>query len=179
MTIATQGPLSIADINVECGESVNTQHGLDWVFEITKPDHRPAAAGYTPVNVADQVSGGTIDVANANLGHYTIYNNDPPVSWYKPGNCTDEGFQWAYYNNDLINSNCNNGNCLNCTGNTNCGNISGDNCSTTPLADCIVPDTRAWLQTNCNCACSFNCDQITYSHNCNCACPWICACACW
>ena len=158
--------LSIADINVECGESVNTTHGLDWVFEITRPSERPAAGGYTPVNVTDVVSGGTVDVANSNIAHWRADPTPGPV----PG--------WAYYNNDLRGSNCNNGNCANCSG-SDCGNIGGDNCTTTPLADCIVPDTRAWLQQNCNCACSFNCNQVTYSHNCNCACPWICACACW
>ena len=164
-------PISIADINVECGESVNTQHGLDWVFEITRPEERPTADGYTPVNVADVVSGGTVDVANSNLNHYRAF----PTNFFEP--IPAEKY-WAYYNNDNRNSNCNNGNCANCGG-SDCGNIGGDNCSTTPLADCIVPDTRAWLQHNCNCACSFNCNAITYSHNCNCDCPWICACACW
>jgi len=167
-------PISIADINVECGELVNTQHGLDWVFEITRPEERPAAGGYTPVNVADSVSGGTIDIAGSNLAHYLTSNNCLPDFSGAP----TIPLGWAYYNNDYRGSNCNNGNCANCGG-SDCGNIGGDNCSTTPLADCIVADTRAWLQQNCNCACSFNCNQVTYSHNCNCACPWICACACW
>jgi hypothetical protein len=167
-------PMSIADINVECGELVNTTHGLDWVFEITRPEERPAASGYTPVNVTDVVSGGTVAIANSNLLHYLTSNNcsdcsDPP----------NVPLGWAYYNNDIRNSNCSNGNCVNCTTDCNCGNIGPTNCSTTPLADCIVADSRAWLQNNCNCACSFNCDQVTYSYNCNCACPWICACACW
>jgi hypothetical protein len=170
-------PISIADINAECGYAVNTQHGLDWVFEITRPEERPAASGYTPVNVTDQVSGGTIAVANSNIAHYeTSSVCTPPNDIFPPAGNLPLG--WAYYNNDLRGSNCDNGNCANCSG-SNCGNIGGDNCTTTQLADCIVPDTRAWLQQNCNCACSFNCDQVTYSHNCNCACPWICACACW
>ena len=166
--------ISIADVNVECGESVNTTHGLDWVFEITRPAERPDPGGYTPVNVADSVSGGTVDIGGSNLAYYVTSNNCV--------NCVDglpvlpKG--WAYYNNDLRGSNCENGNCANCSG-SDCGNIGGDNCTTTPLADCIVTDTRAWLQQNCNCACSFNCNAVTYSHNCNCACPWICACACW
>jgi hypothetical protein len=161
--------LSIADINVECGESVNTTHGLDWVFEITRPAERPPAGGYTPVNVVDLVSGGTVDIAGSNIAHYITSNNCGAGS---------DPLGWAYYNNDTRGSNCENGNCANCGG-SDCGNIAGDNCSTTPLADCIVADTRAWLQQNCNCACSFNCNAVTYSHNCNCACPWICACACW
>lgn len=159
--------LSIADINVECGESVNTTHGLDWVFEITRPSERPAAGGYTPVNVTDIVSGGTVAIADSNLNYYRSNS--------AAGN---GGTGWAYYNDNTRTSNCNNGNCANCSG-SDCGNIGGDNCTTTPLADCIVSDTRAWLQGNCNCACSFNCNAVTYSHNCNCACPWICACACW
>ena len=172
MTLPTnEQPISIADINVECGESVNTTHGLDWVFEITRPEERPTADGYTPVNVADVVSGGTIDVANSNLNHYR-------AGLYSDGTTRYPEYYWAYYNNDVRNSNCSNGNCANCSG-SDCGNIGGDNCTTTPLADCIVTDSRAWLQKNCNCACTFNCDQVLYSHNCNCACPWICACACW
>lgn len=173
---AAPNPLSIGDINAEVGDSFTTQHGLDWVFEITRPVERPGGTGYTPVTITDNVNGGTVDIAGADLNHY---RNESLFGYsYETNNTQGGPYGWAYYNNNFRNSNCNNTNCPNCGG-SNCGNIGGDNCTTTPLSDCVVADSQSWLQGNCNCACTFNCNAVQYSHNCNCDCPWLCACACW
>ena len=164
---AAPNPLSIGDINAEVGDSFTTQHGLDWVFEITRPVERPGGTGYTPVTITDNVNGGTIAIADSNLNYYRSNS--------AAGN---GGTGWAYYTDNTRLSLCNNGNCANCSG-SDCGNIGGDNCTTTPLANCAVADSQSWLQGNCNCACTFNCNAVQYSHNCNCDCPWLCACACW
>lgn len=159
----TNATISMADFSTEMGDSYNTQHGLDWVFEKTRPNWRPTALGYALVTINDGVNGGTIDIANSNMGYYT---NSPGTG---PG--------WAYFNNSLTNSNCNNGNCTE-TANADCGNVNCLDCYNTAI-DCTTNDSQAWLQPNCNCACTFNCTSNQYSYNCNCDCPWICACACW
>lgn len=63
--------------------------------------------------------------------------------------------------------NCNNGNC-NCNG--NCGNINCRNCVPGAAINCANCQSQPYLQTNCNCACTYQCDPITTSYNCNCAC---------
>lgn len=169
MTLPTTGQISIGDVNAEVGVPFTTQHGLDWVFEITRPANRPAASGFTPVNISDPVNGGTIDIANSNLGYYQT----------SPGTgLVGTGDGWAYYNNLAYNAVCTvPGACNDCSG-ANCGDHNCVNC-TAELLNCGYPDTQSWLQPNCNCACNFNCNQIVYSVNCNCNCPWLCACACW
>lgn len=84
----------------------------------------------------------------------------------------------AYYqrNND---GNCNNGNCTN---NCNCGNIQCNNCLISGTVNCTNCDTQSWLQSDCNCACTYNCTTSETSYNCNCDCAcacFVCACACW
>jgi hypothetical protein len=69
--------------------------------------------------------------------------------------------------------NCNN---VNAAGvNCDCGNV---NCSATANCiniNCTNCDTQQWLQTNCNCACTYNCtnSQNCFSYNCNCNCSKI------
>lgn len=63
--------------------------------------------------------------------------------------------------------NCNNGNC---TSNCNCGNIQCNNCLIAGGVNCTNCDAQNWLQTNCNCACTYNCTTALTSYNCNCAC---------
>jgi len=78
--------------------------------------------------------------------------------------------------------NCNNGNC-NCKKNDKAsaylaflgGGLFGGprqcyNCSASQCVNCANCDSRAWLQNNCNCACTYNCKAIGIKHNCNCAC---------
>ena len=75
-----------------------------------------------------------------------------------------------------VDGNCNNGNCA-CD--CNCGNINCNNCTNCYNINCANCDGQAWLQGNCNCACTYNCDITgTVSFNCNCDCTF-CACACW
>jgi hypothetical protein len=72
----------------------------------------------------------------------------------------------AYFQNNAA-GNCANGNC---TGNCNCGNIQCTNCVITGGVNCTNCDSQSWLQTNCNCACTYNCTTGLTSYNCNCAC---------
>ena len=69
---------------------------------------------------------------------------------------------------------CNNGNCP--TGNCNCGDINCVNCFNTAI-NCANCDTQTWLQTDCNCACTYNCTSNVWSTNCDCDCACDCACA--
>lgn len=72
----------------------------------------------------------------------------------------------AYFQN-TTQGNCNNGNCAyNC----NCGNIQCTNCTNCGNINCANCQPQAYLQTNCNCACTYNCDIYAVSYNCNCAC---------
>lgn len=75
-----------------------------------------------------------------------------------------------------VDGNCNNGNCT--QSDCNCGNINCPNCLNCNAIDCANCDSREWLQSDCNCACTYNCTQNTRSYNCNCDCL-VCACACW
>ena len=73
----------------------------------------------------------------------------------------------TYYQNNTA-GNCNNGNCGN---NCNCGNIGDSNCFIIGPVNCANCDGKAYLQANCNCACTYNCANCSGgSHNCNCAC---------
>lgn len=72
----------------------------------------------------------------------------------------------AYFQN-TTQGNCNNGNCaFNC----NCGNIQCTNCTNCSAINCANCQPQQYLQTNCNCACTYNCDISPVSYNCNCAC---------
>jgi hypothetical protein len=63
---------------------------------------------------------------------------------------------------------CDNGNCTN---NCNCGNIQCTNCFISGTTNCLNCQPQAYLQTNCNCACTYNCvTSATALYNCNCAC---------
>ena len=84
-----------------------------------------------------------------------------------------EIYNFAYYQSNNY-GNCNNGNEGNC--NCNCGNINCTNCVNCNAINCANCDAQSFLQPNCNCNCTYNCDVNNTSYNCNCACPWICAC---
>jgi hypothetical protein len=73
----------------------------------------------------------------------------------------------TYFQNTADGANCANGNC---PGNCNCGNIQCNNCVITGEINCGNCDSQAWLQNNCNCACTYNCNYANTSYNCNCAC---------
>jgi hypothetical protein len=75
---------------------------------------------------------------------------------------------------------CNDGNCDAPAG---AGDLQCRNCSLDALANCVNCDTQNWLQSDCNCACTYNCTQnANQAYNCNCDCNCdclVCACACW
>jgi hypothetical protein len=89
----------------------------------------------------------------------------------------------TYYQNNVWNANCNNGNAYS-TPNCNCGDQNCNNCVNCNAINCSGGDSQAYLQPNCNCYqtnglnCTFNCTTNTVSFNCNCNCTF-CACACW
>lgn len=77
----------------------------------------------------------------------------------------------AYFQNNNE-GNCNNGNC---SSNCNCGNIGESNCIINGGVNCVNCDGQSWLQSNCNCACTYNCTICTGgSRNCNCQCACDC-----
>ena len=73
-------------------------------------------------------------------------------------------YNYAYFQNNNE-GNCNNTNCtvVNC----NCGDRNCSNCLNLAI-NCVNCDQQKWLQPNCNCNCTYNCDQTTRSFNCNC-----------
>jgi hypothetical protein len=82
-------------------------------------------------------------------------------------------YGYAYYrkNNE---GNCGNGNCVET--NCNCGNIQCVNCRIISTVNCTNCDVEAYLQPNCNCACTYNCVTAAITYNCACACACACAC---
>lgn len=75
----------------------------------------------------------------------------------------------AYYQNNAE-GNCNNANINNC----NCNDGDGGrchNCYNCTNVNCANCDSQAWLQNNCNCACTYNCnsDQACFNQNCACS----------
>lgn len=149
------GTLSIGDISQEVLGNATARVALTDVLSVTRPVEYPAPPG-----------------------------SGIPMKWYdqnSPAPPAQGGAGWAYYNNDIRNSNCNNTNCPN-NNCSDCGNNGTIDCSTLPLVNGVdftpTPDDHTWLQGNCNCACTFNCTKVSYSYACNCNCPWICACAC-
>jgi hypothetical protein len=81
-----------------------------------------------------------------------------------------EFYSKAYYQS-TSNGNCNNANISNCNCSVVGGNIQcyvTNNCVAINCANC---DAQKWLQTNCNCACTYNCtsNQNCFTYNCNCS----------
>lgn len=112
-------------------------------------------------------------ISFANIQAKTGDGGDISMSWItantKSGQASNSlsGYyskNWYQKNND---GNCNNGNC---TSNCNCGNIQCTNCYIAGAVNCANCDARAWLQNNCNCACTYNCSTGLVSYNCDCAC---------
>ena len=93
--------------------------------------------------------------------------NNLIVEAQRPATPSISGFySKAYFQNNTA-GNCSNGNC---TSNCNCGNIQCNNCLIAGTVNCTNCDAQNWLQTNCNCACTYNCTTSATSYNCNCAC---------
>ena len=110
---------------------------------------------------------------NTEIGQASTYSsnlnflNNLIVAGQRPGTPNMGGFYSKAYFQNNTQGNCNNGNC---TTNCNCGNINCTNCYISGTVNCTNCDGQQWLQTNCNCACTYNCTTGTVSYNCNCAC---------
>lgn len=86
----------------------------------------------------------------------------------RPSNPSMTGFYGkTYFQNTADGANCANGNC---TSACNCGNIQCNNCLISGSINCGNCDSQAWLQNNCNCACTYNCTRAETTYACNCAC---------
>jgi hypothetical protein len=119
----------------------------------TNPDFRAAACYCRYYNFSacacwtNQVSEPTIDMAAFRGKYYYKKSNS--------GNCNTNPVPTA--STDSGNKQC-----------TNCSNVA---------VDCANCDSKLWVQSQCNCACTYNCTQTadqTYNCdcNCNCACFW-------
>lgn len=93
--------------------------------------------------------------------------NNLIVSGQRPATPAMNNFYSKAYFQNTTQGNCANGNC---TSNCNCGNIQCNNCLISGTVNCANCDAQSWLQTNCNCACTYNCTTSQTSYNCNCAC---------
>lgn len=120
-------------------------------------------------------SGGTISISNVSteIGQSATYStslgflNGLIKASQRPSTPNMTGFYSKAYYQKTNDGNCDNGNC---TSNCNCGNIQCTNCYISGPVNCVNCDTQAWLQTNCNCACTYNCATGQVSYNCNCDC---------
>lgn len=93
--------------------------------------------------------------------------NNQIVASQRPATPAIPNFYSKNYFQNNTQGNCNNGNC---TSNCNCGNIQCNNCLISGTVNCTNCDSQSWLQSNCNCACTYNCTTSATSYNCNCAC---------
>ena len=120
---------------------------------------------------------GTLAVSDINteIGLSSTYSDDLAflnnkiVAAQRPTTANFGAFYGLTYFKNSTQGNCNNANAagVNC----DCGNV---NCSATANCvgvNCTNCDTQQWLQTNCNCACTYNCtnNQNCFSYNCNCS----------
>jgi hypothetical protein len=120
---------------------------------------------------------GTLAVSDINteIGLSSTYSDDLAflnnkiVAAQRPTTPNFGAFYGLTHFQNSTQGNCDNANAagVNC----NCGNV---NCSATANCagiNCTNCDTQPWLQTNCNCACTYNCtnNQNCFSYNCNCS----------
>ena len=114
---------------------------------------------------------GTITMANfsVELGLASTANNSMSFVYSKAKTGQQSYAMNAYYSKAYYQQNtagnCSNGNCA--TGNCNCGDINCVNCYISGTVNCTNCDATSYLQTNCNCACTYNCTQGVWSRNCS------------
>ncbi len=87
----------------------------------------------------------------------------------RPAQPNMQSFYGLAYFTRNIDGNCNNASASNC--NCNCGNIQCSASANCTNINCVNCDTAQFLQSNCNCACTYNCvsNANCYSYNCNCS----------
>lgn len=137
--------------------------------------------GFT--NPPTQIAISDIDAEIGNYGG-NPYWHQFDLNWLRSNGRTTVGAASGYsdmnnahdktwYSNNRWGANCNNGNQVHC--NCNCGNKNCTNCTNCNAINCPNCDgTTKYLQPNCNCAPTFNCNVNSVSYNCDCNCF-----ACW
>jgi hypothetical protein len=116
-----------------------------------------------------------ISDVNTEVGRSTSYSTD--LAWIKSvtkDSVSDlASLHGRTYFQRNVDGNCANGNC---TSDCNCGNKNCSNCVISGTVNCTNCDGQAYLQSDCNCACTYNCTYsgttINCDCNCNCDCFW-------
>lgn len=169
MTTPGSGAISLWNINQEIGNGSNAI-SLDWLRGNTKDGIKDLNSSRNRAWYQRNVDG------NCNNGNCATNCNCGfgQCICAVPGACGVEA--------DCIGGNCY-GNCPACGfGTAVCNNCNCNNCTACYNINCANCDARAWMQGNCNCACTYNCSPTgTVSYNCgNCACLCQCGgnCAC-
>lgn len=126
-----------------------------------------------------QISMSTFNVEMEQASNYSSsldWINQNTKSTQRPATPNMGGYYGKAWYQRNADGNCNNGNC-NCSPNCNCffGSeaINCTNCINCYTVNCTNCDTRKWLQNNCNCVSSYNCNPtIQFNYNCieNCNC---------
>ena len=117
-----------------------------------------------------------ISAINVEVGQASTYSNNlqflNTLILTPPATPNLSAFYGLTYYLKTAPGNCDNGNCAT---NCNCGNIQCSNCLYGGTVNCSTDQTQSWLQSNCNCACTYNCvaTPVSYNCNCNCACSKI------
>jgi hypothetical protein len=138
----------------------------------------PTGNTYPTVGANTTPSSGQIKFSDLNKALQISAGTSLALSWVKgKQKAPTDNIAGAYgedYFQRNIDGNCDNGNCTNLPDATGGGVYNCTNCKITGTVNCTNCDTQAYLQTNCNCACSYNCTQGTILQNCNCNC--LCHC---
>ena len=133
----------------------------------------PVPSSNESVSSIEQIVSGT---SGFQQGLSWLKSNAKPI-----GSVTDlgsvQGYYWFQNNNQ---GNCNTSPVPAAALST--GNVQCQNCSLSTV-NCANCDSRSYLQSACNCACTYNCTTNTdqsYNCDCNCNCNClVCQCACW
>lgn len=120
----------------------------------------------------------SISQVNQEIGQSASYSsslsflNNLIVSGQRPAQPNMAGFYSKAYYQRNMDGNCNNGNCGTASSS---GNKQCQNCTLSALSNCTNCDSQQWLQSDCNCACTYNCTQNSnQSYNCDCDCACNC-----
>lgn len=122
----------------------------------------------SPISVSDVNA--ELGISNSNRSLNFLNGYIKPAQ--RPSSPNMNAFYSKAYFKNTAEGNCNNGGENNC----NCDDGSGGrchNCYNCANINCVNCDSQAWLQNNCNCACTYNCVNNVACFNQNCACSKI------